>query len=321
MTNLPPTAQDLPVKKLASGDPNSAALLNPTAQGFLNQAEAIAQELGAIAATQATIEQRLTQLAGAQALRNNAIALQGAIASEQQQIVAADVQASAIENGLPALNSALQVEGDRVTPTNNKLNSITTTTYQAYSAVLQAIAAAPLTASKYLYSNAGGAIAWENPQLSSGTRIRDLILRASIASGGTAPTIANATWTNIPMVQAINMGSDRMAWNAATRTLTLQPGEYLIEGYVCARGALVQMCLQQVSGTTYLGTTGKGTTEGAIVPTNESLSIYSFLIDSFLVSSARSYNPQIFLSGGAIPVGTLGKPTPWAFLRVRHFLY
>jgi hypothetical protein len=296
--------------------------MNVPAQGFLNQAESLAQDLEAISAIQDTIAQRIGQLAAVAALRDDATSLNNTLASERSQTAAADNQASAIEAAIPAQNSAIATQNNRVTPINTKLDSITTTTYQASSSVLSTISAAIATPSKYLYSNSAGAIDFTAPALSSGTRMRDCILKATIASGGTAPTIANATQTNIPMAQTFNNASDRIAWNAATQTLTLQAGEYTIEGYCLASGQLVQMSLLQASPSVrYWGTTGKGTLEGAIVSASERLSIYSHLVDSFLASSTRTFNPQIFLSSATIQVGTLGVPTTWAMLRVRHYLY
>lgn len=322
MPPLNPSPSSTAVRRFESGDLNSAIVVNVPAQGFLNQAEAISQDLEAIVTIQDTIAQRLTQLSAVTTLRASTIALNDTLTAERSQTTAADNQASAIETTIPNSNSAIVSEGDRVAPINTKLDGITTTTYQASASVLSAISAAPMAPSSYIYSNNLGAIAFTLPALSSGTRMRDCILKGVIASGNVGPAIPNTTQTNIPMVQTFNNASDRIAWNSSTQTLTLQAGEYTIDGWCVARGQLVQMSLlQQSPSARYWGTTGKGTHEGAIVGASESLTIYSHLVDSFLVTSARSFNPQVFLSSGQLMVGTLGVSTTWAFLRVRHFLY
>lgn len=322
MPPLNPSPSNAGVRRFENNDPNSAIVMNVPAQGFLNQAEAIAQDLEAIVTIQDTIALRLTQLSAVTTLRANATALNATLTTERAQTTAADNQASAIETAIPNSNSVIGVEGDRVAPINTKLDSITTTTYQASASVLSAISAAAVAPSSYIYANNAGAIVFASPALSSGTRMRDCILKGTIASGNVGPAIPNATQTNIPMVQTFNNASDRIAWNSSTQTLTLQAGEYTIDGWCVARGQLVQMSLLQLSPSVrYWGTTGKGTHEGAIVGASESLTIYSHLVDSFLASSARSFNPQVFLSSGQLMVGTLGVPTTWAFLRVRHFLY
>jgi len=317
---LTPIASNTPARAFESGDPNSAIVMNVPAQAFLNQAFRITTDLEAIVTTQQTIATKITQLADAIGLKNNAQLIKNTLIAESSQSGTADTQASSVEAGISPLTSAIGVENDRVTPINNKLDSITNTTYQAFNPVLGAIAGATASANNYLYSAVDGAIAFATPQLSSGTRMRDIILEAKISPGAAPITFANEAWVNVPLLQSLNMASDYMAWNQSTQELTLVGGEYHVEGYIAAsRSQLVQMSLLQ--GTTrYLGSTGKGTSEGGVVGSAE-LSIYSNLITSFNIGSTRVYYPQLFLSGGAIVASTMGETTPWAMLRVRHYLY
>lgn len=317
---LTPIASNTPARMFESGDPNSAAVMNVPAQALLNQSFDITLGLEAIVATQQTISTKLGQLGDAIALKNNAQAIKNVLISESSESNTADSQASSVEAGIVPLTSAITTESDRITPINNKLDSITTSSYQAFSSVLGAIASATASANNYLYSASDGAISFATPQLSSGTRLRDIILEAKIAPGVAPITFANETWVNIPFLQSLNMASDYMSWNQSTQELSLVGGEYHVEGYIAAsRTQLVQMSLLQGS-TRYLGSTGKGTSESGVIGSAE-LSIYSNLITSFSFSSARVFIPQLFLSGGAIVASTMGEQTPWAMLRVRHYLY
>lgn len=315
---LTPTASNDPVRKLEQGDPNSAAILNAPAQGFLNQALAITIELEAIAAIQTQTEAKLTQLSDAVSLKEGAIALKTTIQTERSQSAASDTQATNVENAIPTLNANVSTEAARVAGINAKLDGITNSTYQKFDSKLSSIASAAPSANKYVYRDPDGAVSYQEPQLSSGTRMRDCILEATLAAGAASPAIPSESDWDIPFVQRLNMASDVISWNATTKELTLGIGEYSIEGYVCAsRTQLIQMLL--VQGTTrYMGTSGKGTNDGAIIA-SDNLTIYSHLLTSFKVTSARIYKPQLFLSSGSIVSSSLGEATPWAFLRVRHY--
>lgn len=317
---LTPIASNAPVRKFEQGDANSAAVLNVAPQGLLNQALAITEELEAIAGIQGTISTRITQLGDAIALKNSAENLRNIMQAERSQSTTADSQATAVESGLASLVSATNVERDRVAGINTKLDGITPTTYQPYSATLGAIASAAASANNYLYSDPSGTISYATPAITSGTRMRDVILQATIGAGAASPAIPNEVETSLPMVQTLNMASDRATWNASTRELTLLAGEYHVDGYVVATNTqLVEMVLMQ--GTTrYIGTSGKGTSESGVIGTSN-LSIYSHLLASFSLSSARVFVPMIWLSGGAIVSSSLGEATPYAFLRVRHYQY
>jgi hypothetical protein len=317
---LTPIASNNPVRAFESGDPNSAIVMNVAPQGLLNQAFEITTSLETIVATQQTIATKITQLADAIALKNNATAVKNTLISESAESVTADTQASSVESGITPLTSAISTENGRAIPINNKLDGITNSTYQAHSPVLTSIAGATASANNYLYSANDGAIGFSTPSLSSGTRLRDIILEARIAPGSPNLTFANETWVNIPMVQALNMTTTQMSWNQTTQELTLLGGEYHFEGYVAAsRAQLVQMGILQ-GATQYFGTSGKGTSEGGVVG-SANLTIYSHFINSFNFGSSRVFLPQLFLSGGEIVASTLGENTPWAMLRVRHYLY
>jgi len=315
---LTPVASNNPVRRFDPGDQNSAIVMNVPAQGFLNQAIAISVELEAIVATQNTIGTRLTQLADAISLKNGAIALRDNLQSERSQSATADTQSTTVESGITPLTNATTTEASRVAGIETKLDGITTSTYQAFSSNLSAIGAAAASASNYLYSDPSAVITYATPQLSTGTRMRDVILEATLGAGAGSPSIAGDTWINLPLVQTLNNASDVISYNANTREITLGIGEYSIEGYVVATNTqLVQMSLLQDT-TRYLGSSGKGTNEVGVIG-GDRLSIYSHLITSFKVTSARVYNAQIFLSSGAIVSSSLGEATPWAFLRVRHY--
>lgn len=318
--SLTPVASSAAVRKFEQGDANSAAVMNVPAQGFLNQSLALSIELEAIAAIQATISSRLGTLSDVISLKNGAIALRDTLQNERSQSSAADTQATTIESGVPPLNALAATESARVTPLNAKLDSITNLTYQAYSANLSAIASAAASANNYLYRDPSAVVTYATPLLSTGTRMRDVILQASIANGASSPSIPSETWWDLPLVQTLNMASDVVSWSAGARELTLGVGEYSIEGYVVAcRTQLAQMSLLQGS-TRYLGTTGKSTNEGGVIGSDD-LSIYSHLFTSFKVTSTRIYSPQLFVSGGLIVSSSLGESTPYAFLRVRHYQY
>lgn len=317
---LTPSVSNAPVRKFAAGDVNSAAIMNVPAQGFLDQSLAITLDLEAIVAIQTTIATRIGQLSDAIALKNNALGLRDVLLGERSQSSDADVRASNVEGAIVPLDSAVGIQGARVAGINSKLDSITPSTYQPYSEILSAIGATAASASNYLYSDAAAGLSYATPALSTGTRMRDIILECAIGAGAASPSIPNETWFNIPMTQSLNMAPDVANWNAGTRSLTLDPGEYSVEGYVVAsRTQLVQMSLVQGS-SRFLGLTGKGTNQSSVIGTDE-LSSYSFLVASFKITSARAYNPQIFLSGGAVMPSTMGEATPWAFLRVRHYQY
>lgn len=317
---LTPIASNAAVRKLEQGDPNSAAILNGPAQGFLNQTLALSVEYEAIQAIQATIAERLTQLSDAVSLKDGAIALRNNLQAERSQSSVADTQATTVESGITPLNNARSTESGRVAGINAKLDSISPSTYQAFSANLSAIAGATPSANNYLYRDPSAIVNYATPQLSTGTRMRDVILQATIGAGAASPAIPNETWWGLPLVQTLNMASDLVSWNANTRELTLGIGEYSVEGYaVAANTQLAQMSLLQGS-TRYLGTTGKSTSESGVIGSDR-LSVYSHLFASFKVTSARIYSPQLFLSGGAIVSSTLGETTPYAFLRVRHYQY
>lgn len=318
---LTPIASNAPVRSFDSGDPNSAVVMNVPAQGFLNQAFVITTDLEAIVATQQTIAGKIGLLADAIALKNSATALKSTLTSEGSQSAAADTQASTVESGITPLTSAIVTENNRVPPIDNKLNGISNTTYQAYSPVLSAIANATASANNYLYSGNDGAIGFSTPGISSGTRLRDIILEAKIAPGSASLTFANETWVNVPLIESLNMASSYMTWNSSTQELSLVAGEYHVEGYIAAsKSQLVQMSLLQGTSTRYLGSEGKGTSESGVIGSAD-LSIYSNLVASFSINSSRLYIPQLFMSGGAIVASTMGENTPWAFLRVRHYLY
>lgn len=317
---LTPIASNAAVRKLEQGDPNSAAILNAPAQGFLNQALALSIEYEAIQAIQTTIGQRLTQLSDAVSLKDGAISLRNNLQAERSQSSAADTQATTVESGIAPLNNASATESARVAGINTKLDSITPSTYQAFSANLSAIASAVPSASNYLYRDPSAIVTYATPQLSTGTRMRDVILQATIGAGAASPAIPNETWWDLPLIQTLNMASDLVSWNASTRELTLGVGEYSIEGYVVATNTqLAQMSILQ-SSTRYLGTSGKSTSEAGVIGSDK-LSIYSHLFASFKVTSARIYSPQLFLSGGSIVSSTLSEACPYAFLRVRHYQY
>jgi len=315
---LTPIAGNNPVRKFESGDANSAIVLNVPAQGFLNQALDISLQLEAIVATQTTIGTRLTQLADAISLKDGAIALRNNLQSERSQSATADTQATSLESGINTLTSTTTTETNRVAGINTKLDSITNSTYQAFSSNLSAIGAAAASASNYLYSDPSAVISYATPQLSTGTRMRDVILEARLTGGAGSPTIAGDVWVNLPLLQTLNNAGDVVNYNSITRDLTLSAGEYSIEGYIVATNTqLVQLSLLQ-GATRYLGSTGKGTNESGVIG-GDRLSIYSHLMASFRITSARVYNAQIFLSSGAIVSSSLGETTPWAFLRVRHY--
>jgi hypothetical protein len=317
---LTPIASNAPVTKLETGQPNSAAVLNVPAQGLLNQSLAISEELEAIAAIQTTIGTRITQLGDSIALKASAENLRNIMQAERSQASAADNQATSIEVGLTPLASTTNVERDRVAGINTKLDGISPTTYQPYSATLGEIASAAASANNYLYRDASGVISYATPATNSGTRMRDVVLQATIVPGAASPAIPNEVETALPLVQTLNMANDRATWNATTRELTLLAGEYHVDGYVVACNTqLVEMVLMQ--GTTrYVGTSGKGTNEGGVIGTSN-LSIYSHLMASFSISSSRVYVPMIWLSGGAIVSSSLGETTPWAYLKIRHYQY
>lgn len=318
---LTPIASNAPVTRLEPGQPNSAAVLNVPAQMLLNQSLAITEELEEIVAIQGQIASRTTQLGDAIALKASAESLRSAMQAERSQSSAADNQATTIETGLPPLSSATNLERDRVAGINAKLDGITNTTYQPYSPTLQAIASAATSASNYLYQDPGGVISFATPATNSGTRMRDVILQATIAAGAANITFPNEIETSLPLIQTLNMASDRASWNATTRELTLQAGEYHFEGYVVATNTqLVEMLVAQGS-TRYVGTSGKGTSEGGVIGSGANLSIYSHLMFSISLSSARVFVPMVYLSGGAIVASTLGEATPWAYLKVRHYQY
>ena len=315
---LTPIASNNPVRRFESGDANSAIVLNVPAQGFLNQALDISQQLEAIVATQATIGTRLTQLADAISLKDGAIALRNNLQSERSQSATADTQATSVESGITSLTSTTTTEANRVAGIDTKLDSITASTYQAFSSNLSAIGAAAASASNYLYSDPDAVITYATPQLSTGTRMQDVILEATLAASAGSPSIAGDTWVNLPLIQTLNNASDVISYNSTTRDITLSAGEYSIEGYVVATNTqLVQVSLLQGS-TRYLGSTGKGTNQSGVIGPDR-LSIYSHLMTSFKVTSTRVYNAQIYLSSGAIVSSSLGEATPWAFLRVRHY--
>lgn len=317
---LTPIASTAPVRKFEQGDPNSAAILNEPAQGFLNQSLALSIEYEAIQAIQVTIGQKLAQLSDAISLKDGAIALRNNLQTERSQSSAADTQATAVESGIVSLNNARSLESARVEGIDTKLNSITPLTYQAFSSNLSAIVTATPSAGNYLYRDSGAIVTYATPALSAGTRMRDLILQAAIGAGAASPSIPNEIWWDLPLIQTLNMASDIASWNPATKELTLGVGEFSIEGYVVAANAqLAQMSLRQGS-TRYLGTSGKSTNESGVIGSDK-LSIYSHLFASFKVTSARIYSPQLFLSGGSIVSSTLGEATPYAFLRVRHYQY
>jgi hypothetical protein len=317
---LTPIASNAPITRLESGQPNSAAVLNVPAQGLLNQSQAISEDLEAIVAIQATISSRITQLGDAIALKASAENLRNLMQSVRSQSTIADNQATTIETGLGSLTSATNVERDRIAGINAKLDGISPTTYQPYSATLGAIAIAAASPTTYLYRDTSGAVSYATPATNSGTRMRDVILQAAIAPGAASPAIPNEVETSLPLIQTLNMASDRVTWNASTQQLILLAGEYHVDGYVVAsRTQLVEMLLVQGS-TRYVGTSGKGTSEGGVIG-SDNLSIYSHLMASFSLSGSRVFLPQIYLSGGAIVASSLGEATPWAFLRVRHYQY
>jgi hypothetical protein len=317
---LTPVASDNPVRQFESGDLNSAIVVNVPAQGFLNQALAISVELESIVTVQTTIGTRLTQLADAISLKDGAIALRNNLQSERSQSATADTQATSVETGITLLASATTTEANRVAGIDTKLDSVNISTYQAFSSNLSAIGAAAASASNYLYSNPSAVITYATPQLSTGTRMQDVILQATLGAGAGSPTIAGDTWVNLPLLQTLNNASEVVSYNSTTREITLGVGEYSIEGYVVATNTqLVQMSLLQ-GATRYLGSSGKGTNEAGVIG-GDRLSIYSHLMTSFRVTSTRVYNAQIFLSSGAIVSSSLSETTPWAFLRVRHYQY
>lgn len=315
---LTPTASNDPVTKLEQGNPNSAIVLNVVPQGFVNQCLAISIELEAIAAIQAQTETKLTQLSDAISLKEGAIALKATLQTERNQSATSDTQATNVENALPTLNTNINIEQARTTGINTKLDGITNSTYQKFDTKLSAIASAVPSANKYVYRNPESVTSYEEPQLSSGTKMRDCILEALIVAGVSSPSIPNESEWDIPLVQRLNMANDVISWNATTKELTLGIGEFSIEGYVAAcRTQLIQMLLVQGL-TRYMGTTGKGTNESGVIG-SDNLTIYSHLLTSFKVTSARIYKPQLFLSSGAIVSSSLGETTPYAFLRVRHY--
>lgn len=315
---LTPAASNNPVRRFESGDLNSANVMNIPAQGFLNQAFAISLDLESIVETQTTIGMRLNQLSDAISLKDGAIALRSTLQSERSQSSTADTQATTVESGITPLTNTTTTESNRVAGINTKLDNITTSTYQAFSSNLSAIGAAAASADNYLYSDPSAVITYATPQLSTGTRMRDVILEASLGAGAGSPSIAGDTWVNLPLIQTLNNASDTISYNSTTREITLGVGEYSIEGYIVATNTqLVQMSLLQDT-TRYLGSTGKGTNESGVIG-GDRLSIYSHLMTSFKVTSARVYKAQIFLSSGAIVSSSLGEATPWAFLRVRHY--
>jgi hypothetical protein len=292
--------------------------MNVAPQGFLNQCLAQSIELEQIAAIQAQIEAKLAQLADVTALKNSATTMRDTLQNVRSQSQTADTQASNVENALPALAASAETEANRVIPINNKLDSISNTTYQAYSAVLGAIGAASVSADKYIYSASNGDISYTTPQLSTGTRMQDCILQATLAGGAPSPAIAGDVWSSLPLVQTLNMAGDVMAWNASARELLLSAGEYSIDAYIVAsRTQLVQLSLLQGS-TRYLGTSGKGTNDNGVIA-SENLSIYSHLMTSFKINSTRVYIPQVYLSSGSIVSSSLNETTPWAFMRVRYY--
>jgi hypothetical protein len=288
------------------------------AQGFLNQALALSVEYEAIQAIQSTIGQRLTQLSDVVSLKDGAIALRNNLQVERSQSNTADTQSTAVEGGITPFNDARAIESGRVAGINTKLDGITPTTYQAFSANLSAIASAVPSARNYLYRDPSAIVTYATPQLSTGTRMRDAIFKATIGNNAASPAIPNESWWDLPLVQTLNMASDLVSWNASTRELTLGVGEFSIEGYIVATNTqLAQMSLLQ--GTTrYVGTAGKSTNESGVIGSDK-LSIYSHLFATFSVSSARIYSPQLFLSSGSIASSTLGESSPYAFLRVRHY--
>lgn len=315
---LTPIASNTSSRKLESGEPNSATTLNIPAQAFLNQSLAISVELEAIAAIQSTTSQKLALLNDAISLRGGAIGLISTLQSERSQSSTADNQASTIEAGIAPLASATLIERDRVTPLNTKLNGVTTATYQAFSNNLSAIASASVSANNYLYRNPEAIVSYATPLLSSGTRMRDTILQATLAAGASSPTIPNQSEWELPLTTTLNMAPDFVSWNPTTKELTLGAGIYSIDGYAIATNSqLVQMVLLQ--GTTrYLGTAGKGTGDSGVVG-GDRLTTYSHLLTSFSISSARVYKCLLYLNGGAIVASSMSEATPYAFLRVRQY--
>lgn len=317
---LTPIASNAPVRKFEQGDLNSAAVLNVAAQGFLDQSLALSVEYEAIQAIQTTIGQRIGQLSDAISLKDGAIALRNNLQAERSQSSAADIQTTTVESGITPLNNARATESARVAGINTKLDSITNSTYQAFSSNLSAIAGAVPSASNYLYRDPSAIVTYATPQLSTGTRMRDVVLKATIGAGAASPAIPSETWWDLPLIQTLNMASDLVSWNATNKELTLGIGEFSVEGYVVATNTqLCQMSLIQGS-TRYLGTSGKSTSESGVIGSDK-LSIYSHLFTSFKVTSARIYTPQLFLSGGSIASSTLGEATPYAILKVRHYQY
>ena len=325
MPNLNPQPQFNGVRRFEPSDTNHANVLNVVPQGFLNQVAWLAQELSAIEALQGSIETQLTQLETSPlpANTNNLISLVG---SELNQNAAADSNVTAMENLLQPTSNAADVEIARINAIQSKLNGITIgTTHQAQNATLSAIAAATRANNTYLYRNSGGATSWSAISgTSSGTRMRDCILKGTIASGNVGPALATNAWTNAPsIVQTYNNAAQWMSWDSVGGALTLSAGEYLFDGLFAARGNLIQMALLLDSSSgRFFGTSGKGTIDSAIVSASEPLVNYSHLLYSARFTTTQVLRPQYYVStGGGLNTNTMSLPTLWYFLRITYFQY
>lgn len=322
---LTPNPQYIGVRKFESTDTNHADVLNAVAQECLNQAAWIKQQIDAVKASQDVLEAAIASLSGYTALKTQAVNLLAAIETEKTQNTTSDTLAGTIESGVTTENTNADVELARIAGLQSAIAGIQIgTNYQAYNANLQAIASAARVNDTYLYSNASAVINWSNPStLGSGTIIRDCVLKAIISSGGTAPTLTTGAWTDAPLAQIYNNATDKIAYNATSKQITLQSGEYMLDGLFIARSPLTQMqVLNTTDGDTYYGTTGKGTTDANIVTTNEPLAVYSHLLYTFKVTGQRVLTPRYYVSSpGSVLTNSMGIRTPWYMLRISHFAY
>lgn len=321
---LTPNPRYQPVRKFEPSDTNHASVINAAVQELLNQAAWVKQQIDGIKTSQSAIATSLQGLSEYNDLKTQATNLLTLLQTERSQNTTADNTASTTESGITTQNTAADVEIARIAAIQTALAGITIGgNYQAYNAVLQAIAAATSNNNTYLYSSGGGVISWSNPSnLGSGTRIRDCVLKGIVASGGTAPTLTTGAWTAAPLTQTYNDATSRIAWNAGNQQLTIAAGEYMLEGLLVARSPVVQMALRQGTSITAIGTTGKGTVDTGIVTASEPLAVYSHLMYTMSVNSTTIFNPAYYVSSpGSVLTNTMGARSPWYILKISYFQY
>jgi hypothetical protein len=320
--SLTPDPRFDPIRKFEPTDTNHADNFNGVAQKLLNQSAWLRQKIDQIKASQIQIANAIASLAEYQTLSTQTVDLLTLVTNERSQNQTSDNSLTTIETGITTQNTAADLQIARIAAISAALSGIQIgTNYQAYSATLQAIALAAKANNTYLYSNNSGQISWSNPpNLGSGTRLRDCILKANVAAGAAAPALTSGAVTNAPLVQTFNSAASRVGWNSGTNTLTLAAGEYLVEGFFVARSPLAQMSLR--GGISASGTTGKGTVDSAIVTATEPLAVYSHLLFSIASFSTLAINPSYYVANpGSILTNSMNLRSNWYTLRITAFYY